>query len=118
EARVVRGKVVKLLHRRQVDVQRLLQQSPRPHSLERQCVKIERLDFDLVGNNVAAKTLDGFLAQVSLGVHQEAILGAVQAQIHHDVPLRVEEGGVRALTARELLDVVADQPLKQARVVT
>ena len=117
EARVIRGKVVKLLHRRQVDVQRLLQQSTRPRPLERQRVKFERLDFHLVGNNEAAKTLDGLLAQVSLGIDQEAVLSAVQAQIHHDVPLRVKERGVRALTGRELLDVIAHKALEQPRVV-
>ena len=117
KARVVGGEVVKLLHRRQVDVQRLLQQSMRPRPLERQRIKIERFDFHLVGNDESAKTLDGFFAQVGFDVDQEAVLGAVQAQIHHDVPLRVEERGVRALAGRELLDVVAHQPLEQVRVV-
>ena len=97
EARVVGGEVVKLLHGRQVDVQRLLQQSPRAWPLERQRVKIQRLDFHLVGNNEAAKTLDGLVAQVGLNVNQEAVLGAVQAQVHHDVPLGVEQRGVGAL---------------------
>ena len=73
--------------------------------------------FHLVGDDVALDELRHFLAQLGLGIDQEAVFQAQEADVGLDASLRVQQEGVAAGPRCHLLYVVAADVVQQADAI-